>query len=200
MPDVGAGALAAADALPAPEPARAEAMGGRGREDGGVGERAVQEPVRQRRVVPGIVPELGVPAEARVFFARHSPPRRRRRRSAWRSSCRSRHRRRPGSLLGKCQATTKVTVCDLPGASVTDFGDAADQASRRPAAGVCRAQGRRRGLPASTAALPTPAEQRQRHRAAVAVPLARRRRRAAGGRSGRSASTPTLPQPPVPWS
>ena len=63
VPDVRAGAFAAADALPAVEPARRKAMRGRGGQDRRVQERAIEEPVGKRRIVPGIVPEPGLGME-----------------------------------------------------------------------------------------------------------------------------------------
>ena len=63
MPDVAAGALAAADAFPAVEAAVGKAVAGRGGQDGGVEERAVQEPIRQRRIIPGVVPEARLAAQ-----------------------------------------------------------------------------------------------------------------------------------------
>ncbi len=63
MPDVRAGAFATADALPAPEAARREAMRGRRGQDRRVQERAIEEPVGKRRIVPGVVPQAGLGME-----------------------------------------------------------------------------------------------------------------------------------------
>src|SRR6185437_4839069 len=63
MPDVGAGADAAAHALPAPEPPVPPASAGGRRENRRVQERAIQKPVRQRRVVPRVVPEARLAGE-----------------------------------------------------------------------------------------------------------------------------------------
>ena len=63
VPDVRAGAFAAADAFPALEPARGEAMRGRSGQDRRVQQRAIEEPVGQRRIVPGVVPEPGLGME-----------------------------------------------------------------------------------------------------------------------------------------
>ena len=114
VPDVRAGALAAADAFPAVEAAVGEAVRGRRGQDRRVEQRAIEEPVGQRRIVPGVVPEPGLGMRAR----RSSPPgaRRPRRpsRTAW-------HSNRPPSLsdsCGKCQAMTKVAVASWPASSV----------------------------------------------------------------------------------
>ena len=64
--NVRTGPLTAADPFPAPEPARSQPVGGARRQDGRVDKRPVQEPVGQRRVVPRLVPELGIAAEAGV--------------------------------------------------------------------------------------------------------------------------------------
>ena len=96
MPDVGAGPRAAADALPAVEPAVLEPVAGRRRQDRGVGERPVQEPVGQRRVVPGLVPEPRLRAEAARSACRRTGRRPRPRRTAWRSTGPALRQPRPG--------------------------------------------------------------------------------------------------------
>ena len=88
MPDVGAGALAAADALPAVEAAVGEPVAGRGGQNRRVGERAVQEPVRQRRVVPGVVPQPRLPVQPRRSSRPRTRPRRPPTRTAWRRTAR----------------------------------------------------------------------------------------------------------------
>ena len=69
MPDVRAGARAAADALPAIEAASGKAVTGRGGQDRGVEKRAVEEPVRQRRIVPGVAPQARLAVQPLVSFA-----------------------------------------------------------------------------------------------------------------------------------
>src|ERR1035441_8377906 len=64
VPHVTAGPFAAADALPAIETAITKPVAGRGRQDRSVEESAVQEPIRQRRVIPGVVPEARLAAQA----------------------------------------------------------------------------------------------------------------------------------------
>ena len=71
VPDVGAGAVAAADPFPAVEAAVGEPVAGRRGQDRRVEHRAVQEPVGQRGIVPGVVPQPGLAsARAGRFSAR----------------------------------------------------------------------------------------------------------------------------------
>ena len=69
VPDVSAGSLAATDAFPGPEASVAEAVNGGGGEGGGVGEGAVEEPVGQSGIVPGVFPEFGLGGEGFEVFA-----------------------------------------------------------------------------------------------------------------------------------
>ncbi len=69
LPDVAAGALTAADAFPAVEAAIGKAVAGRGGEDGRIEESAVQEPVGEGRIVPGVVPETGLGTQAGEMVA-----------------------------------------------------------------------------------------------------------------------------------
>lgn len=57
MPDVRAGAFAAANSLPSVKAAVLEAVTGRSGQGRRVGKGAIEEPVRQGGIVPGVVPE-----------------------------------------------------------------------------------------------------------------------------------------------
>ena len=81
MPDVCAGSRAAADSLPAIEPPVQKSVAGAGREDRRVEQRAVEEPERQRRVVPCVPPQACLAGEA-VEVIRYVTRHRRRRREA----------------------------------------------------------------------------------------------------------------------
>src|SRR5271157_206608 len=69
MPDVSARARATADTFPAVESAALEPVAGGCGQDRRIGERPGQEPVGQRRVVPGLMPEPGFLLEPRLVLA-----------------------------------------------------------------------------------------------------------------------------------
>src|ERR1035437_354570 len=69
VPDVAAGPFAATDPLPAVKAAVAETVAGRGGQDRSVEEWAVQEPIGQRRIIPGVVPKACLAAQAGEMLA-----------------------------------------------------------------------------------------------------------------------------------
>ena len=69
MPDVSARARATADPFPAVKSAVPEPVAGGCGQDRRIGERPVQEPVRQCRIIPGLMPEPGFPLEPGQFLA-----------------------------------------------------------------------------------------------------------------------------------
>ena len=76
VPHVRAGALTASDPFPSPEAAVLKAITGRRRQRRRVGHRAVEQPVGQRRVVPGIDPlsrVAGQPLEIRLPCSESRP-------------------------------------------------------------------------------------------------------------------------------
>ena len=63
-----AGSVATADSFPRPEAPALESIRRRGGQDGGVRHCAIQKPIGQGRVVPGVAPQLGVAGQALEIF------------------------------------------------------------------------------------------------------------------------------------
>lgn len=63
LPDVSAGAVAAADSFPAIETPVGETDTRHGGQHGRVAHHSVQQPVGQSAVVPGVVPQFGLPVQ-----------------------------------------------------------------------------------------------------------------------------------------
>ena len=76
LPDVRASSGTTADAFPAVEPSAGKTIRRARGEDGNIQVRAIEKPERQRRVIPGVVPQLRLPFEPREIFRQMAGDRR----------------------------------------------------------------------------------------------------------------------------